>query len=280
MLVYGEVSVEVLDNINKYIKKGEKVKISIPIEYCEKQYRKVVFFKSNFYSKEEEFLYINDKNKVVDNAQIQKELTKLFYYFDIFYDENNKMSIYKIIQTDSDIKRDENDYIDAEKGLKIMLDKLKKQDEINGMRNVMAVVKQVPELRKKNGEKINEVVNLINDMKKKNQIFNEEVLNEIYTIYKEALIINFKKIKIIYPCGQYYNKFKKLAEKTRMIFSLTFRTRNITYLVKANYVMGYFDKILRTYSKILDMNENQYKKFLKQAENNNVNEKLKLIRNR
>lgn len=279
--MYGEASQEILKNINPYIKKGEVPKVSTAVEYCGNLYRKVVFQKSfvgKLRGKEEEFLFINEKDEILNKKQVQRELVKLFYYYDIFFDEDNKISIYKTLQSESEIKKDENDYKEAEIGLKIVGERLKKHEEKEGLKKVLGILKQVPELRKSNNEKLNELVNIIENMKKEKKAFNEECLSKIYPVYKEALMLNFKKIKVIYPGGQYYNNFKKMAEKTRRRQSLTFRTRHTTNLIKANYIMGYFEKVINTYSKILDMTEANYMKFLKEAEKNNIDTKINFIR--
>ncbi|WP_138206213.1 hypothetical protein [Haloimpatiens lingqiaonensis] len=279
--MYNEASPELLEKLNSYIKKGESVKVSNPVEYFGGLYRKVVFSKGimqNIKGKESQFIFINEWDKVLDKKQVRRELVKLFYYYEIFFDKDNRLSIYKTVQSESDIIKDKSDYSEAELGLKILQERYKKKEEKEAIDQVLPIVKKVLELRRKNNEKLQEVIDIVEEMKKEEKNFSIECLEKIYPVYKEALMLNFKKVKAIYPAGQYYGKLKKKAEKTRRLYSATFRTRNIGLLIKTNYVMGYFEKVLRTYSRILDMSENDYSRFLKEAENNNFNNLMTLIR--
>lgn len=280
--MYNEASPEILEKLNSYVKKGESVKISEPVECFGSLYRKVIFSKGFMHhvkGRESEFIFINEREQVLDKKQIQRELVKLFYYYEIFFDKDNRLSIYKTVQNEMDIIKDKNDYSEAEFGLEILQGRYKKKEEKEAIGQVLPIVKKVLELRRKNNEKLQEVINIVEQIKKEDKVFNTECLEKIYPVYKEALMLNFKKVKTIYPGGQYYGKLKKKAEKTRRLYAATFRTRNIGALIKANYVMGYFEKVIRTYSRILEMNENDYNKFLKEAENNNINNLITFIRN-
>lgn len=280
--MYNEATPEILEKLNSYVKKGENVKISEPVECFGNSYRKVAFskgFMDNVKGRESQFIFINEREQVLDKKQVQRELVKLFYYYEIFFDKENRISIYKTVQNEMDIIKDKNDYSEAEFGLEILQGRYKKKEEKEAIGQVLPIVKKVLELRRKNNEKLQEVINIVEQIKKEDKVFNTECLEKIYPVYKEALMLNFKKVKTIYPGGQYYGKLKKKAEKTRRLYAATFRTRNIGALIKANYVMGYFEKVIRTYSRILEMNENDYNKFLKEAENNNINNLITFIRN-
>ncbi|MFD3156151.1 hypothetical protein ACFIJ5_04735 [Haloimpatiens sp. FM7330] len=277
MSIYSEVPSELKSIINPYVKKSEVAKISDFIEYNEKKYRKVIFEKkilSKFIG-ETEFLFIGENGEIIDKRSIQNQLVKLSYYHEIFFDEDNRMSVFKAQQSSVKEAQDDKTFEEAMKGLEILV--LKK---VEGAKEVKGIVKQVPQMRKQNNEKLSEVVNLVNKMKNDNVIFNESVLDKIYEHYKQALVLNFKKVKSIFRGEKYYSAVKKAAEKNRRIYSLTLRQKKSLLLFKTIYVMGYFIKILNTYNQVLHMTENQYTKFLKNAEKRNIEYNMKLIRNK
>ncbi|WP_392486653.1 hypothetical protein ACER0A_003690 [Haloimpatiens sp. FM7315] len=277
----------ILEKIRPYIKKGESITLGEKLKYKEKTYMKIYLNKgilATIKKQENEVLFIDESFKFIDKEPILKELLKLSHYEKIFFNENNKISIFKAIQDEAQMIKDERDYNEVAIVLKFLKNEMKAKGKYkdlfeNGMEEILKIIDEVPKLRKDNNEKLKELLIAVKDMKEKGVIFSDQVLNDIYPIYKEALVMNFKKVKVIAKGKEYYHMLKKLAEKKRRIFALTLRWRQyIGNLIKMNYVMGYFEKVVNTYDKLLYMNEGDYIRFLKDMENSNVQNKIKNVR--
>ena len=106
----------------------------------------------------------------------------------------------------------------------------------------------------------------------------EESLRKVYKIYEEILKLNFKNIQLIYPGINYYDDIKKSINKKRKSFSIKFNKKISEPLFKLEYQINYFKKLLKTYNKILYMNEREYLKFIYNSENSNINERLCIMR--
>ncbi|MCR1935370.1 hypothetical protein ACQX0N_13075 [Clostridium tepidum] len=106
----------------------------------------------------------------------------------------------------------------------------------------------------------------------------EESLRKVYKIYEEILKLNFKNIKLIYSGINYYDDIKKSINKKRKSFSIKFNKKISEPLFKLEYQINYFKKLLKTYNKILYMNEREYLKFIYNSENSNINERLCIMR--
>lgn len=275
MQFYSQVPQDILNNISDYKKKREKVKISLPIEYNGNIYYKIIFLKKSLFktNEETEFIFVNKEGEVVEKINIQKELERLMYYFEIFFDEENEIGILKLLKSDKQLSMEEHNFKDALVGLEYLNKK-----KIDGIDEVKAIIEKMPELRKTNNNKVKDTIKVIDKLKKEEIVFNEEYLNKIYLNYQEVLKINFRIVKLVKKGMYYYPALKKSIENNRRLYTIILGGKRVNYINKILYVVNYLSKIVSTYSEVLNLTENQYLRYLKQSEKQIINNKVQNIR--
>lgn len=262
--------------IDKFINNGERYEISALAQMDGIIYYSVSYYKKHFNILNKDpvgYVFLDDKGNVVQNKVLQARLGKLFYFYDVFYNDENKNNIKNALREEVLIERDIRDFKDAIAGLDFLSKEGMESAEI-----VKTYIEKIPKLRKLNNIKFQEAIDIIKKYKNENIKFNEEILESILPIYREALLYNFDKVKTIAAGTVYYDEIKRTAEKKKRQFSVRFNKKLTTPLMKLIYQIGYFKRVIITYEKVLNMNTNQYSKFLEKVQKDNIEEKLKLIR--
>jgi NCAIR mutase (PurE)-related protein len=147
MASYSLASKEVLDSIKQYTKSGEEVKTSDFLEYNNILYREIIFSKK--WSKNElkerlEYLYINEKNEIVIQKTLQDRLAKLAYFWEIFYNTENKSCIVNAFQDEGAVEKDNKNYKLVTDGLDILT-----KDGIVDSQQVKQMVLKLPGIKRK-----------------------------------------------------------------------------------------------------------------------------------
>lgn len=274
---YTLASNELMGKLASYIKKGEVPLVSEVIKIKEKKYREVMINKKTFggiKKQAQALLYITDEGEAVTDKNIQKELGKLAYYFNIFFPVDKTQSLFRAIRDNGIIEREKKDFQIADKGLNILV-----KDKVQYVENVRLIMKNIPELREKNNNKLISLKNKVENFEKQHREYSDELFKELYPIYMEVLDTNFQNIKAISTGKNYYDELKKHLNKKKKSLSVILNKNISEPLYKLDYMMGYFNKLLSTYSPILNMSTSEYKKFIENSEKNKIEKNLKLIRN-
>lgn len=277
MFNYTLVSKELMEKLKPYLNKGESALISEKIKLNEINYREVMINKKTvggIKKQAEALLYITDDGEEVRDKYIQKELGKLAYYFNIFFAVDKTQSIFRAVRDNGIIEREKRDFEAADSGLDILAN-----DKVQYVENVRTIMKNIPQLREKNNNKLIMLKNKVDNFEKNHGEYSDELFKELYPIYVEVLDTNFQNIKAINSGRQYYNDLKKSVSKKRKSLSVVFNKKISEPLFKLDYMLGYFSKLLITYESILNMSSSEYRKFIENSERNKIERNLKLIRN-
>ncbi|MCB2299674.1 hypothetical protein [Clostridium tagluense] len=278
MPIYSPASKEILEIIKQYTKKGEVVKIFDPLEYNNILYREITFSKKlfrNFRKENLGYLYINEKNEIVNEKSLQERLAKLAYFSDVFYNAESRICIVNAFQEDGAIEKDKKDYKLVEAGLDFLT-----KEGIVDSEQVKQVVIKLPSVRKNNNAVLKQLMAKAGEYKTEKKYFNAHMLEELLPIYREALSINLQKIKLIDSGSGCYSNIKKTAEKKRKQMSIRFNHKLTQPLMKIIYMMGYFNKLVDTCIIISKMSDTEYFKYLGTIEKENIDYRVNLNRSK
>ncbi len=276
MSFYEVPSSEVLDSLKNVIKIGEKAKISKKVIVSEVSYREVVLSKKSFPSfkkVDSGILYIDDNNRVVDDEKLIKKLGRDFYFYSAFFDESSNKSLVNALQNEGDVKRDRKDYTEAIEAAEILINEGIKQAEL-----IKTIAEKVLILREKTNTILNDIMNEYAEFTRKKGFLSEEFLEEVNDKYKELMRVNFEKVLIINKGLNIYDDVQDAAYKKKKKLAVRFNSNVVMPINKLDYVISYFKKIIRTYQPVLHFNMMQYIKHHEKFENNNIEERLSLIR--
>ena len=278
MAIYQLASKEILENIKQYTKSGELVKVSEALEYNNILYREITFskkFLSAFRKETLGYLYINEKNEIINERSLQEKLAKLAYFSEVFFNTESKICIVNAFQDEGTVEKNRKDYKLVAEGL----DFLTKEGALDSAR-VKEVVVKLPGIREKNNVVLKELMAKDGEYKQKKKCFNAQILEELLPIYREALSINMQKIRLVDASRECYANIKKIAEKKKKQMSIRFNHKLTEPLLKISYTMGYFIKLVNTCENISKMSDNQYFKYLGTIEKQNVDFRVKMNRSK
>ncbi|QAT41060.1 hypothetical protein [Clostridium sp. JN-9] len=277
MFDYTLASNEIMGKLAPYIKKGEVPLVSEAIKIKGKRYREVMINKKTIGGVKKQaqaLLYITDEGGVVTDKSIQKDIGQLAYYFNIFFPVDKKQSIFRAIRDNGIIEREKRDFNIADKGLNSLV-----KDKVQYVENVRLIMKNIPELRERNNNKLISLKNKVDDFEKQHGEFSDDLFKELYPIYMEVLDTNFQNVKAISTGENYYGELKKHLNKKKKSLSVLLNKNISEPLYKLDYIIGYFNKLMNTYRPILNMSTSEYKKFIENSEKNKIEKNLNLIRN-
>lgn len=264
MLGYSELSGEINNLINPYVKKGEACKISGDIELNGKHYREIVFTKRNlksFKNEQQGYLYIDSKNEIITSKNIQKELAQLAHYYEVFFSGEKGLGIIAALQAEGEGEAGRDNKEGIEQGLDFLA-----SSGVEDARRVKKVFNGLPQLREQTTEKVNELTLLAKEVKESNNTFDDKVLERLYPVYEEILRLNFEKVKLIGTLADCCDYVKDQAEKLRKKWKIRVKRNIVGQLLRVSDEISYYRRIIRTYERVLNMSTSQYMKFL-----NNLN---------
>lgn len=276
MSLYEKPSKELLEKLTPYKKATEYIEVSRPINHYNKLYREVVFVKKytkKFSIEPENYMYIDENDEVITDKILCERLAKIFYYMDIYMNEE-KGSVLAALQKEGEIQKDADDTEKVLEALKIIG---KKEPESVG--RVIDIIKKLPTLRIKTNEKLEALKKVLEEEKKNNQYFNERMIEVLHPYYRQVMEVNYEKMLLIGRGKDYYGSLKRKAEKTRRMQNLLLYTKNSECLLRLNYILGYYENLLKAYGNVLTMNYNQYIRTLDNAGKKIAENKMYLLRN-
>ncbi|WP_125152733.1 hypothetical protein [Clostridium rectalis] len=275
MCIYKEIPENLERSLKTYVRKGEKVKcLDIRLKdkiYKEIEFRKKAFGRGKYIIKG--ILYLSCEGKVVHNEEMILELSKLAFYYKSIFNRESKFSIISTYNDEGTIKRYEYDFNKALLAIEFLKEKSEKNTE-----KIKNVIEQTIRFRKEKNKKIEELINIEKQLKINNLVFDEYVFNEAYLIYEEILITNFKSIKLIISVKEICDDFIKLIRKYRRVLTLRFNKEIRESLLKLEYQITYFKKIISAYESIANYDINKYINLVRTNNNKIIKENIKGLR--
>lgn len=263
------------EKLKQYIKFSENVKLSPQVSYLGSKYREAVITKKVAGAfAEEAYIYIDENGSPIHESSMIKNVADLVYYYDTFYGSPKK-SLRAAYRSTEEVNRDDAKY----EGLIFALNFLTGEGDKNAeaVKNIMT---KFPGIRKRNNEMIKEIIDHMDGLEKSGKVFSDKDLEELYPKYMAAMDANFESIKYIERGRAYYTDLKKVVDKKRRKYTIRWNKKLSTPLFDLSYELGYFVKLLSTYDKVLPMNSSQYIKFLKSSLKENIEYKIKRVRNK
>lgn len=272
MSAYIEPTKDIIDVIKPYIKKGETAKISGILELNGKSYREVVFLKSVFLRNEKQgYIYLDDNINIVSSKNIQNELVPLAHYYELFLSEEKSSGFLAALSSMDGMERTNGDFQDVIKGLDFL-----KEQGVEAADKIKSVIIELPKYRELSNSKAAELIALIGSIKE--DPFNEKTIKTLYPVYEQILKLNFEKVTLIATIEGYLDFVKEAAEKKRRKLAFRFNKAIVGPLMKVNYELSYFIRIIKTYNSILNMTTSQYLKFLSNMNKDKINNRSESIR--
>ncbi|MCY6483552.1 hypothetical protein OW763_04195 [Clostridium aestuarii] len=273
MDIYSKPSEKLLEKIKNYLEKDETESVSKEFLYEGKMYRQVIITKKNVKRINTEFLYIDEDENVIDDIEIKKQLSRLSYYLDVFFNDKSDLNIKKALKSEEIKNREIKDLEDVSQSLDVLY-----KENIEEAKKVRNITNHMIELIKKHNEKIEDVNLKADNYIKKGEVFRDEIITPLYNIYEEGILLNLDKAKLLVQGKTEYDIVKKIVSK-KMVFKL-FNKRVRKSFTKIIYTMEYYKRLVNRYEKALDMSMEQYKDYIKESHENQIENRVKLIRNK
>ncbi|KAJ52292.1 hypothetical protein CTM_08396 [Clostridium tetanomorphum DSM 665] len=275
MSIYMEVGKEIEEKVSAHIQKGENIKL-INIEYNDKLYRQIqfrrkAFGKGNYILKG--IIYLSQTNDIVKDTSLLYELEKLAFHYKNIFDRDSGLAIISTYEDKGTINRYEEDFSKSIEALNSLKEEVTFDIEI-----IKRVIEKVIRLRKEKNNKLEELIKLEEKLKSKNYIFDEELFIKSYSIFEDVLKINFKSINCIYSIMDVYDELNKECSKKKRSIVVRFNGKMKDKFMKLDYVLSYFKKVINTYNNILNLNENNYIKLIRNKHKEIIKENLNGLR--
>lgn len=283
MGIYKEPNSEEIKVVKKYSKAFENIKVSDPVLFAGNTYKEVTFEKkgvAKVLRKEKGYIYIDSNNKVIEDEKIIMRLGRIFFFMDAFLNDD-KDSIISALQNDEEVEKNKVDFELMMKGFDIIEERNKKYDiEHKEVIKVKDILNKLIVLRANTNVKLEAFLKVVEAEMTKRTHFDETIIEACMPAYKEVMNCNYEKVKLISRGASSYNYLKKAAEKVRKQYSIRFNATYTDPLLKVNYMMGYFESLIRAYEAIINMSYGQYMKSIENSGKVNAEFKLLELRNR
>ncbi|MCY6370520.1 hypothetical protein [Clostridium ganghwense] len=271
MGIYSPALEEVLDKIKGYLEKGEKVRVSQNILYNEKIYRQLLLEKNTFKGVNTKFLYVDEQNEVVQNEEINKKLSRLAYFLNVFFNDESELSIKKALKKGEVKEREINDLDDVSESLAVL-----NKSGIQEAEKVKKITNDMKAIIQKHNEKVEEINLKADKIAEKSEVFSEEIISLLNPIYKEILLINFEKAKLLSQGKKEFDFIKNICSKKKM-FSIFNKNSSAAY-TKIIYTMEYFKRLISKYENAIHMDLKEYRTYIDEVEKDYINKRRALIK--
>lgn len=262
---------------DKYKKSGEVSSLSLPIEFEGRRYREIVY-RETFLGKPKKaisgIIFAAENGELVTDNRIIRELLNLSYYMEIIFDDSSIESFNKAIAPDMEIRKEKRDYEEI-----INIFEELKQSGTSNLENLRGILIVLPQLKVESNELLHKYMDRVNSYASNNFVFTKEVLDGIMPIYRDVLLKNIQRVKYVNSGRHYYDHIKEKAYQLRKKYRWRLIGRGgIDPLLKLEHTISYFKRMLSVYEQVLNLNEAQYLKYIKNTENQNIEARQKLIR--
>jgi hypothetical protein len=265
------------DIADKYKKSGETIRISMPIEYDGKRYREIVYNKT-FLGKMKKniagVIFLTEDGEYISNSDIRNELSSLAYNFEVILDDKSISELKSAITSELKMEKQIKDYELFIKEIENM-----NSEKVLGIGTVVTILNKLPNLKRESNNALEAYINKLQEINPEGFVFNVSVNNELYAYYREILIKNFQKVRLIASGRRFYDDIKKEAQKKKKSLLKRFSKHEAFMgITNLQYEMDHFIKIVEVYEKVIDMNQEQYIKYLKAVEKTNIKDRIQLLR--
>lgn len=267
------------DIINTYIERGEKARITCLLSYNGSVYKEVAFEKKEMMGLQKSslgYIYLNERDEIVLNKNITRELCRLGYFNEIFFDKNSSLYILKALREKMDVEKDKLDYAEIDKALEL----LQKEEKLHAAEELKKLMIKIFKTKMDMNDSIKELKDILENLEKEggDNGFNDLILHSAYAKYEEVMKRNFENVKTISFAGYYLDDVKSAATKKRKKWSNRFNSRMTSPLFKLDYQISYFKKVIKTYEPVINMSTPQYMKFFNTNQNKVIEERISKIK--
>lgn len=265
------------ETANRYKRFGEKAKISCQLEYDGINFREIVYNKKFLGKTKEEvsgLIYVTNDGAVISDRTTLREINDFAYRLEKFFDESYSGSISRLITSEGDVKREENEFKQMVEALNYLKDKGE-----NGADVINNIITKLPESKRETNKMLVELNDKIKKYQDMNIALNKNILEEINNDYKGILLKNFERIKLINKGREYYDNIQNQASKLKKNIKIKVLSVTLTSsLTRLEFGIMNLKRILMVYESVINLNENQYLAFVERAEKQNIEERYNSIR--
>lgn len=278
---YREATKEEKGIVKEYTKFLEKVRISNFIQINNSKYREIIFNKKHLEHITGTItgtLYIDENNNVVKDRDLLRRLCRISYFSEIMFDDNSNLSLERLLKTDGELNKEKVDY----EGIELALGILKENGAIKEEERtvLISIISSFYDTKKRDNDYIAQVVNHCETaINGNNNIVTEQMIDKIYMEYVKILLDNYTRVKELKVGESLFNvtldKAKKFKRKVRIKWS----NKNQDAFNRLEYGLYYYIKVINTYASINGMNKSQYERQIKNIEKDNIDVRIKTLRN-
>lgn len=277
MLVFTNDQKELNTLSEKYKKSGEISSVSLPIEFEGRKYRAIVYRQTLLGKPKKDIngiVFVNENNEAEGNQRVIKELLGLLYYMELLLDDKSIEAFNKAIAPDMEIQKEKRDY-----GEIIDMFQELKDAGVTNLENLRGLFIKLPQLKEENNLIIKKYIDAVNSIQAEDFVYNKEIQDKLMPLYRDVLLKNIQRVKYVNSGRYYYDDIKEKAGKLRGRYKWRLINRGgIEPLNKLDQTISYFKRMLKVYEQILNLNDAQYLKYIKNTENHNIESRLELIR--
>lgn len=271
MSIYKSVSPNILEKIKDYIDKGESVSVSEEFLWKSESYRQVLAVKKTLKKIETGFLYIDRNENIVEDKNLQRELSRLSYYLNVFFNDDSEISIKKALKSAEVREREIEDLKDVSESLRVLQEQGVKEAGV-----VKDITDKIQDIIERYNSKTDEINLKADEYKNEGKRFSEEILAKLYPIYEEGLLLNYEKIKLLSKSREEYDAIKSFASKKKA--ANLFNRKKALAFTKIVYTMEYYKRLLSKHENIIGMTKQQYLSYIKESENSYIEKRIQLIK--
>lgn len=276
MIMYDKLPEDIKNRAVSYMKSGEVQDVTKPVLYKGREYFAIVYRKKLLGIKTNNVqgrLIMDSEGGVVEDKTMLKELSRLFYYYGLFF-ENQGMNLKGALKGEEDMEKELREYAQAS----VALDYLASKD-VYGAGEVKRIIDGYPAMKTEANNVLKEVITKAEDYASKGITFSEEVLNDIFSYYKKAVLMNFEEVKFINTASSYYDALRDQAVKMRRTMGISMNVKFKNAAAKLEIILSFFINIIKFYGDFLNYSPERYWSKMQERDDNNINEYLKSLRN-
>lgn len=277
MLVFTNGQKELNTLSEKYKKSGEISSVSLPIEFEGRKYRAIVYRQTLLGKPKKDIsgiVFVNENNEAEGNQRVVKELLGLLYYMELLLDDKSIEAFNKAIAPDMEIQKEKRNY-----GEIIDMFQELKDAGVTNLENLRGLFIKLPQLKEENNLIIKKYIDAVNSIQTEDFVYNKEIQDKLMPLYRDVLLKNIQRVKYVNSGRYYYDDIKEKAGKLRGRYKWRLINRGgIEPLNKLDQTISYFKRMLKVYEQILNLNDAQYLKYIKNTESQNIESRLELIR--
>lgn len=256
-----------------FMEQKEILKASMPLQYQDKLYREIIFLKPSLTRGFEVrgYLYATEEGEVIKSENLKKKIAALGHKGSSLLDEEATAKMKRTMMSEKDIAKER-----AHFGEMVMALNVLKSEGTRGTEVVEPILAKLTDYKVENNEALKAVIDRVEGLDDK--IVTEERLEEINSLYEKSLMINFRRIIHMLEGLEYYEDIKAGAARKNRFRFFTFNGDLTGRFAKLEQGMAHMKKILNMYEPVLNLTEEEYKKFLANIDRERIEERVEMCR--